>query len=252
MTVPRWKAAWITGASSGIGRALALRLAGEEVEVVASARRAEELASLAAEAGAGILPLPLDVTDAVAAAAAAGEAEERAGPIDLVVLCAGLWRPFDGGGWSAQAWRASMEVNYLGATNVLAAMLPRMTARGRGHVALVGSVAGYRGLPKALYYGPTKAAMANLAECLRLELDGTGVSVSLVSPGFVATPMTAVNRFPMPFLMQPAEAAERILAGLRKERFEIAFPRRLAWPLKAARCLPAAIFLRLAGGRRVR
>ena len=240
-----WNAVWITGASSGIGRALALKLAATGTRVAATARSADRLGSLAAEA-AGITSFAADVTDAPALAALAGRVAAEIGPVDLAILNAGTYAPVDTGkDFDAGLFRRTVEVNYLGVTNAIAAVLPGMLRRGAGHIAIVASVAGYRGLPKAAAYGPSKAALINLAEALKPELEPHGVRISIVNPGFVRTPMTARNDFSMPFLMEPGEAAERIIAGLRAGRYEIAFPRRFAVVLKILRLLPDAVFFRI-------
>jgi NAD(P)-dependent dehydrogenase (short-subunit alcohol dehydrogenase family) len=137
--------------------------------------------------------------------------------------------------------RRHVEVNYLGALNLLDAVLPALITRG-GHLSLVASVAGYRALPESLAYGPTKAALIQLAETLHLDLARHGVGVSLVNPGFVETPMTAQNRFRMPALQTPAQAAAAILRGWKRGRFEIHFPRRFTLLLKALRLLPFAAY----------
>jgi short-subunit dehydrogenase len=139
-----------------------------------------------------------------------------------------------------------MSVNYLGVANALEALIPKMLGAEKGQLALVASVAGYRGLPKASAYAPSKAAVISLAEVLRLELARSGVIVSLVNPGFVATPMTAVNDFPMPFIISADDAAERIIRGLSRGKFEITFPLPLVLMLKALRMLPNALYLRIA------
>jgi short-subunit dehydrogenase len=131
-----------------------------------------------------------------------------------------------------------LDVNYLGVVNALAACLPAMKGRGHGQIAWMASVAGYRGLPKAAAYGPGKAALINLAESLKVDLERLGIILSVINPGFVRTPMTAGNDFPMPFLMEPEDAARRTIAGLKAGRFEIAYPRRFAALLKVGRVLP--------------
>jgi short-subunit dehydrogenase len=150
------------------------------------------------------------------------------------------------GDYSAERAARSMSVNYNGIATSLDALLPAMIARRGGHVALVASVAGYRGLPKAAAYAPTKAAVISLAEVLRLELAPHQVRVTLVNPGFVATPMTAVNTFPMPFLLSPDDAARRIVRGLASGRFEVAFPWQLVTGLKFLRVLPYWAYFRIA------
>ena len=137
-----------------------------------------------------------------------------------------------------------VEVNQIGALHLVAAVLPHLLRRGRGHLSLVASVAGYRGLPRALAYGPTKAALINLAEALYLDLAPRGIGVSLINPGFVETPLTAQNGFAMPALISPDQAARAILRGWARGRFEIHFPRRFTWWMKLLRLLPDALYLR--------
>jgi len=243
MSLP-WKTAWITGASSGIGRALALALAREGVVVAASARSREALEALAAEAGNGrILPTPLDVADRAAVTAAA-EAAVRVfrGPPDLAVLNAGTYLPMSADAFDAARFRTQVEVNLMGTVHMLEALLPAYLAAKKGHIAIVSSVAGYRGLPTGAAYGATKAALNNLAESLKYDLDRAGVKLQLVNPGFVKTPLTGKNDFKMPFLMPVEDAVARMIAGLRSSRFEITFPRRFTWQLKLLRLLPYRLY----------
>jgi short-subunit dehydrogenase len=242
MTALPWKTVWIVGASSGIGRAAALSLAASGVTVAASARDEAALNGLAEAAGGNIAVFPLDVTRPDRVAAAVPDMESAIGPIDLAILCAGVWEPFDLDAIDPAAFRVTIEVNYLGAVNAVAALLPVFRSRGRGQIAIVASVAGYFGLPKAATYAPTKAALINLAECLRTELDGSGVTISVVNPGFVETRLTAKNDFPMPFMMTPEDAAERMIEGLGTGRFEVAYPRRFAWLLKVGSLMPYPVF----------
>lgn len=244
MTRP-WKTAWITGASTGIGRELALRLARDGVKVAASARSAERLDELA-RLQPGIVPIAVDVTDRTAVATAHVRVVEAIGPVDLAILNAGVWHPMAASAFNAARAAESMQVNYLGIANALEPLIPAMANAGRGQLALVASVAGYRGLPKAAAYAPSKAAVISLAEVLRLELAGRGITVSLVNPGFVETPMTSVNKFPMPFIIKADDAADRIIAGLARGKFEIAFPWQLVAMLKLLRMMPNALYLRFA------
>lgn len=239
--------AWITGASSGIGRALALRLADEGWRVAVSARDAEALAALsgAPESAGRLHPFPLDVTDAAAVEAGVAAIEAALGPLELIVLNAGTHQPMGAADFDAATARQLMEVNYMGVVHGLAAVLPRLRARRSGRVAVVASLAGYRGLPGAAAYGPTKAALINLCESLRPELDRDGVLLQLVNPGFVKTPLTDRNDFPMPFLMPLEKAAEAFRRGLAGRRFEIVFPRRFAALLRLGRCLPYALYFAL-------
>ena len=244
---PAWRTAWITGASHGIGRALAMQLAaGNTTSVAASARSEAQLHGMQ-QANPRVEPFVLDVTEARAAESVLEAIEARLGLPDLVVLNAGTYEPVAAATASVAQYREHMEVNYMGVINCLAAALPRMLARGRGQLVIMGSVAGYRGLPQAAAYGPTKAALISLAETLRLELQGTGVDVRLVSPGFVATRLTDKNRFSMPALRTPEQAAAAILRGLQGRGFEVVFPWRFAFWLKLARLLPYRLYFRLAG-----
>lgn len=230
---------WIVGASTGIGAALAEELAGRGARVALSARRRAPLDEMAARLGQGrALALPLDITQAPALAKAAAGIVRAWGGIDLVVVMAGEYKPMRAWELDVAAARSMVEVNLVGPYNVLAAVLPGLLAQGSGTIALVSSVAGYRGLPKSLVYGPTKAAVINLAETLYLDLQPKGIGVCVVNPGFVRTPMTAQNDFRMPALIEPAEAAVEIVKGLEKGEFEIHFPKRFTRFLKLLRMLP--------------
>jgi short-subunit dehydrogenase len=236
-----WRTVWITGGSSGIGEEFARLIDGRVDYVAISARSAAKLSEIA-RASASIKAFPIDVTDENAVNATAAAVEAACGPIDLAVLNAGTWNVVKIDAFDPAEFRTSMEVNYQGVVNGIAAVLPGMIERGSGHIAVVSSIAGYRGLPKAAAYGPTKAALINLVESLRPELEARGVKISLVSPGFVDTPLTAKNSFPMPFLMPVDKAAERMLQGLLDGRYEVIFPRRLAYALKFLRVLPNVAF----------
>ena len=230
--------AWVTGAGSGIGRALVQRLAADGWQVAASARTEEDLATLAAGVPGRIEAFPLDVTDKVATMDAAAAIEAQLGPLDLVVLNAGTYRPVTATSFSIDAWREMVEVNLLGAVNCLAAIMPGMIARRSGHIAVVSSLTGYVGLPSASAYGATKAALINMCEALHPELEAEGVRLSLINPGFVDTPLTRRNDFPMPFLISSDEAVERIMRGLKSGRFEIAFPTRMSLAIRLLALLP--------------
>ena len=246
--VPAGKVAWITGAGTGIGRALALRMARDGWRVAITARSPDTLAEAAAEAETlpgALIPCPGDVTDLADMRATVDSIERALGPIAIAVFNAGTHRPVSALSLDAADFRALIEVNFLGAVNCLDAVLPAMTARRAGRIALVGSVAGYAGLPTAAAYGASKAALINMAEALRPELATAGITLQSVNPGFVKTPLTDRNDFPMPFLMAPEDAAEAFWRGLQSDRFEIVFPRRLALLLKLLRLLPYPLFFRL-------
>jgi short-subunit dehydrogenase len=178
----------------------------------------------------------VDVCDLVQVRKAARQILAR-GSLDLVLYCAGYYRALRATAFDVREALRHQEVNYVGALHVIDAVLPGLLSRG-GHLSLVASVAGYRGLPQALGYGPTKAALINLAEVLQLDLHDQGVAVSVVNPGFVETPMTAQNRFRMPALITPEESARAILRGWARGRFEIHFPARFTLWLKLLRQLP--------------
>lgn len=240
-TIAQNRIAWVTGAGKGIGRALSLALARQGMTVAISARSRDDLESLAAEHPA-LHPFPVDVTDEAAVAEAAEAIRRDLGEIDLAVFNAGTHKPVSGPTLTAEPFRVVMDVNVMGVVHGLAAVVPRMVARRSGHVALMGSVSGYRGLPTAAAYGASKAALNNMAEALKPELETCGVAVSIINPGFVRTPLTDRNDFPMPFLIEPEDAAERIVRGLDRRRFEIAFPRRMVVLMKFATLLPQGLY----------
>ncbi|MCW5751402.1 MAG: SDR family NAD(P)-dependent oxidoreductase, partial [Alphaproteobacteria bacterium] len=203
---------WITGASSGLGRATALRHALGGWRVAASARGETALGQLAAETTGttgAILPFPCDIGDRQAVAATLSAIEAVHGPVERAILNAGTHRPFDAVRFDGAVFRELVEINLMGTVHCLEALVPAMAARGRGQIAIVSSVAGYRGLPTAAAYGATKSALINMAEALHLELRGSGIDVRLICPGFIRTPLTDRNPFPMPFLMEADLAADR-------------------------------------------
>ena len=228
---------WLVGASSGIGQACAQALHALGAHVVVSARNAERLQAWS-QAHPGSLAVPCDVTDAASMARAAEAVWAWQGRLDCVVYAAGWYAPLRAQAWSLEQMLRHQQVNYIGALHCLDAVLPRMRAQGRGHISLISSVAGFRGLPRALAYGPTKAALAQLAETLYLDLQPEGLGVSVVHPGFVATPLTAQNDFEMPALITPEQAAQAMLQGWAQGAFAIEFPKRFTVVLRLLRCLP--------------
>lgn len=236
-----WPKAWIIGASSGIGHALARRMASQCGLIAVSARSSGPLDALA-DAHDNIEACPLDITDRLAVDQMAAHLDNDNQPLDLVVISSGLWHPADPLSIDPDKFAEAMNVNFSGVINVLAAVVPDMASRGRGHIAIVASVSGYRGLPKAAAYSPAKAALINLVESIRPELNRKGIAVTIINPGFVDTPMTAVNSFPMPFMVTAENAADRIAKGLSGKQYEIAFPRRFVFFMKLARLVPNRIF----------
>lgn len=248
-----WGSVWITGASSGIGWELARQLEGRCDNIAVSARSETKLAELA-KTSQSISAYPVDVVDARAMAEAAHAIETAAGSIELAIFNAAYWKIMDAMDMDIAAIRVGMETNYLGVIHGINAVLPGMLRRGRGHIVIMASVAGYRGLPKSMAYGPTKAALINLAETLHLELAPRGIRVSLVNPGFVDTPATRGNPFPMPGLMPVQDAASALIDGLSGNNFEIIFPRRFVRTMKFLRILPNRVYFwivrrRIMGGR---
>jgi NADP-dependent 3-hydroxy acid dehydrogenase YdfG len=232
----RGKTVWLIGASSGIGEATAHALHGLGARVVVSARQKDLLDRFVLQ-HAGSQSLSLDVTDATAVQLAAQSLLAQ-GPLDCVVYCAGHYRATRSDAMDLADMTRHMDINYQSALQVLHAVVPAMLAARRGHISLIGSVAGYVGLPNSLAYGPTKAALINLAETLYLDLHRKGIGVSLISPGFVQTPLTANNHFEMPSLLTPAQAAQAMVAGWAAGKFEIHFPKRFTLWLKTLRLLP--------------
>lgn len=215
---------WIIGASSGIGAALACQLGEAGARLGLSARREDRLQEVAGESDR--LLLPLDVTDRDALQAAREHLLQDWGGIDLVIYSAGLYTPMRTWEIDPAVVRETLAVNLQGVYNLIEVITPQLLEQGAGGICLIASVAGYTGLPKALAYGPSKAAMINLAQILYTDLSTRGIGVYLVNPGFVDTRLTRQNEFQMPALITPERAAREILRGIGKGRFEIHFPKR--------------------------
>ncbi len=239
----RGKRVWLVGASTGIGRATAIALHIAEATVIVSARSAAPLAELAAQYP-GMQTIQLDATDEAGVKAAAHKLIAEGG-LDLVMYCAGIYEPLRAQEISSAIMTQHMQVNYIGAVFVTQAVLPAMLAAKRGHLSYVSSVAGFRGLPKSLAYGPTKAAMINMAEALYIDLHDEGLGVSLINPGFVETPLTSQNTFRMPALIKPEQAAQEIMAGWKDGQFEMHFPKRFTTWLKLMRSLPYTVYFKM-------
>ena len=234
---------WLVGASTGIGRATASALHARGAKVVVSARSAATLEAFVL-AHPGSDAIAFDATDRDAMRAAALRIVAEHGRIDLVSYCAGYYKPMRATAFDLDEALKHEQVNYVGALHLLDAVLPTLLRQRHGHLSLVSSVSGYRGLPKALAYGPTKAALINLAQTLWLDLSERGIGVSVVNPGFVETPLTAQNDFKMPALLTPEQAADEILAGWAAGRFEIHFPKRFTLWVKALSHLGDASYFR--------
>lgn len=236
---------WITGASTGMGRALALKLAGKGYHVVASARSVDELEALATESGplaGSIKAHPCDVTDRQAMKDAVAAIEDEYGPIRLAVFNAGSYWPTRGEALDLEAFDKTYQINLFGVLNGLVPVVERMKGHGRGQVVLVGSVSGYSGLPAASAYGASKAALNNMAESLKFDFDRMNIRMQIVNPGFIDTPATQKNDFEMPALMPVDKAADAMVAGIENGGFEVTFPRRFTWMLKLLRLLPHPLY----------
>ncbi len=244
----RVKSVWITGASSGIGRALAIKMASENWQVAASARSLEKLETLASESidlPGNIYPFDLDITDTSNIRIVLDRIERDFGMIDLAVLNAGTHVADDATTLTGEHISALLQLNVVGTVECLHSVLDKMRRRGVGHVAIVSSLAGYGGLPGASAYGASKAALINLTESLRPELAEAGIKLQLINPGFVRTPLTDKNDFEMPFLMEADRAVNALYNGLLGNRFEITFPRRFALLMKLLQLMPYRLYFRI-------
>ena len=242
-STPKDGVAWVTGASSGIGLALTLRLVSQGWRVAVTARRAEALEALAAESPGQIAVFAADVSNTEAMAAAANAIEAQFGPIALAVLNAGVYLPVDSRKPDPALFRQTFEVNLMGVANALAPLVPAMLAREQGQILIVSSATGFGGMPTAAAYGASKAALINMAETLRIELDPLGIRVQVATPGFVETPAQDDNGFPKPFMISPDRAARYITDGMATKAVEISFPRRFTWMLKALYALPKRVYI---------
>ena len=237
------KRVWVIGASSGIGEACAQALLSMGAKIALSSRRVERLNQIAANGKFDqTLVLPLDVTNEAQLQNAYHSILKIWGGIDLLLFVSGIYTPLRADQFDIKIAEKTIDANLLGPMRTVALVLPEMLKAKSGHIAVVGSVAGYSGLPKALAYGPSKAAIINFCENLYYDLLPTGVSVHMISPGFVATEATAQNDFEMPALISAEEAAQEILSGIQKGEFDIHFPKRFSRFLKFLRILPYPIY----------
>lgn len=245
----RGKNIWLVGASTGIGEVLAARLAEAGAQLILSARSADKIVAIAARlpihhSSEKHLAIPVDVTD-IQSVQTAWQRISADGGVDMVIYNAGAYDPMSAQQFDLAKVEAMVDVNFSGALRILSFVLPHFIARNAGHIVLVASVAAYSGLPKAIGYGASKAALLHLAENLRIDLAQSNIKVQAVSPGFVKTRLTAKNKFPMPFIVTPEVAAGHIMDGLAKNKFEIHFPKRFTLILKFLRLLPYGIYFRL-------
>lgn len=236
---------WITGASAGLGRALALAMADRGYDVVATARSGDKLETLAKQGQpllGSIVAHTADVTDQKAMARAVSDVEAQYGPIRLAIFNAGNYWPTHGEALDLEAFRNTYELHMFGLLNGMVPAVERMKAHGKGHIVLVGSVSGYTGLPAASAYGASKAAVNNMAESLKFDFDRMNIRIQMVNPGFIDTPLANKNDFDMPALMPVDKAAQAMVRGIERGGFEVTFPRRFTWLLKVLRLLPHPIY----------
>ena len=237
------KRVWVIGASSGIGEACAKTLLTQGAKVALSSRRVERLNQIALTGDANqSLVIPLDVTNDQQLQDSYQSILSAWGGIDLLLFVSGAYTPLRADHFDIKIAERMINTNLLGPMRAVAIVTPEMLRANSGHIAIVGSVAGYSGLPKALAYGPSKAAIINFCENLYYDLLPRGVSVHMISPGFVATEATAQNDFEMPALISAEEAAQEILDGIQKGEFDIHFPKRFSRFLKFLRILPYPIY----------
>ena len=238
------KTAWIIGASSGIGKSLAELLARNGWQVAISSRNQSALEAIANEQP-NLYPFSLDITNKETLDKARDAIIKELGSINTLFLNAGDYTPMPLDEFDPALFEQLISINYLGVVNGLDAILPYMQGEKSGEIYVTASLAGYRGLPKSAPYNASKAAVISLAESLHLELKQQGITLRLINPGFVKSPLTDKNDFKMPFMISPEKAAEYIFKDLPKSNFEITFPKRFAWIMKTFRILPYRLYFAL-------
>ena len=239
------KSVWLVGASEGIGRSVALKLKAEGAKIIISARNIERLETLAEELGSSCHVVPIDVSDNTSVSEAFEKLSTLYGTPDKVIYNAGYYHPMGAKDFDLTETEAMLDVNFRGACRVLAAIIPAFLKRKSGHIILVGSLAGYRGLPNAIGYGASKAALIHLAENLVCDLTKFGIRTQLISPGFVKTRLTDKNNFSMPSMISPDAAAAIIVKGIQKNVFEVRFPWLFSTGFKIIGLFPFALYARL-------
>ena len=240
MRVWKGRRYWVVGASEGLGRALATRMAAAGADLILSARSGDKLRDLAATLP-GAQAVPVDVRSDTSVA----EAAEQEGPVDGIVWMSAVYWPMPATAWNAEQVTQMCDVNFTGCARVMGAVVPGMVARGTGHVVLTGSLSGFRGLPGAIGYGASKAAVMHLAETMHVDLKGKGIDVQLVNPGFIRTRLTEKNDFRMPFIMDADRAAGIMFDHMNTRRFARNFPRVFAAMFRASQFLPDWLYYRI-------
>jgi short-subunit dehydrogenase len=245
--VKNWqgKRYWLVGASEGLGREVAFSLSRAGAEVIVSARSEDRLKELVAELPGKASYIAVDVADRAAVEAAAKEA----GEIDGVVYLAGVYWPMKAQEWDNEKADMMGEVNFLGASRVVGAVIKDMVAKGAGHIVLVGSLSGFRGLPGAIGYSASKAGLMSLAESMQADLRTSPIEVQLINPGFIKTRLTDKNDFTMPFIMSAEDAAKEVFEHMNTENFKKSFPMLFSWVFRLSQFMPDWMYYRLFGAK---
>lgn len=236
---------WLVGASEGLGREVAFSLSRAGAEVIVSARSEDRLKSLVEELPGKASYIAVDVADRAAVEAAAVEA----GELDGVVYLAGVYWPMPAQEWDNEKADMMGEVNFLGASRVVGSVIKDMVAKNAGHIVLVGSLSGFRGLPGAIGYCSSKAGMMSLAESIQADLRTSPINVQLINPGFIKTRLTDKNEFNMPFIMSPEDAAKEVFDHMNTETFKKSFPMVFSWVFRLSQFMPDWMYYRLFGAK---
>ncbi|MDB4111243.1 SDR family NAD(P)-dependent oxidoreductase [Yoonia sp.] len=245
MTNWQGKRYWLVGASEGLGREVAFCLSRAGAEMIVSARSEDRLKELVAELPGKASYVTVDVADR----AAVEEAAKQIGDIDGVVYLAGVYWPMKAQEWDNEKADMMGEVNFLGASRVVGSVIKNMVTKNAGHIVLVGSLSGFRGLPGAIGYCSSKAGMMSLAESMQADLRTSPINVQLVNPGFIKTRLTEKNDFNMPFIMSPEDAAKEVFEHMNTEHFKKSFPMVFSWVFRLSQFMPDWMYYRLFGAK---
>lgn len=236
---------WLVGASEGLGREVAFCLSRAGAEVIVSARSEDRLRELVAELPGKASYIAVDVADRSAVEAAAA----KAGDLDGVIYLAGVYWPMKAQEWDNEKADMMGEVNFLGASRVVGSVIKDMVAKNAGHIVLVGSLSGFRGLPGAIGYSSSKAGMMALAESMQADLRRSPIDVQLINPGFIKTRLTDKNDFNMPFIMSPQDAAKEVFEHMNTDTFKKSFPMVFSWVFRLSQFMPDWMYYRVFGAK---
>ncbi len=245
MTDWQGKRYWLVGASEGLGREVAFCLSRAGAEVIVSARSEDRLKELVEELPGKASYITVDVADREAVEKAAAEA----GELDGVVYLAGVYWPMKASEWDNEKADLMGEINYLGGSRVVGAVIGGMIERGRGHIVLTGSLSGFRGLPGAIGYSASKAGLMALAESMQADLRTSDIKVQVINPGFIKTRLTDKNDFTMPFIMEPEDAAKEFFDHMNTDTFKKSFPMVFSWVFRLSQLMPDWMYYRLFGSK---